>query len=139
VGGNPVPTKITDQPSIMSDIARALIVDVVNPSSPKISYTSDVPAISSTIILNNVELNWPTTCYNGTYSLYKMNTLGIWEKIYEIKSNSAIISINLIDTVLADNSLTKQDIDGNTLFHRFRVQVVNSSGLINLKPNELTI
>jgi hypothetical protein len=139
VGSGPLPTKIVYQPSFPSDAAKSLIVDTVNPPSPVITYTSDVPVISTQIILNNVVLSWPGTCYNGTYTLFKMNTLGIWEKIYEISSNAPLISVPLVSTTLLDDSLEKQDADGNTLFHRFRVQVVNSSGLTNLRPKELTI
>jgi hypothetical protein len=68
-----------------------------------------------------------------------MNSLGVWEKIYEVKSNNPVISIPLLSTVLANGTLVKSNLDGNTLYHRFRVQVVNTSGLINLKPSETTI
>jgi hypothetical protein len=139
VGSDPIPTVITKLPSLPSDIAKAVIVDRINPESPIISYTSDAPTIVLPITLDNVILSWPSTCYNGTYSLYKMNSLGVWEKIYEVKSNNPVISIPLLSTVLANGTLVKSNLDGNTLYHRFRVQVVNTSGLINLKPSETTI
>jgi hypothetical protein len=56
-----------------------------------------------------------------------------------VKSNDPVISVDLIDTDLADGSLAKQDDDLNTIYHRFRVQVENSSGLLNLTQSELTI
>ncbi|MBK7129057.1 MAG: hypothetical protein IPM74_03630 [Crocinitomicaceae bacterium] len=125
-------------PSLPSNLVMASIVDVVNPEAPVISFTSDPPT-AAPITLNNVALSWPTTCYNGTYYLYKMTSSGNWTKIYQIKSNDPIISVNLVDTDLADGSILKQDDDLNTIYARFRVQVENSSGLLNLTQNELTI
>jgi hypothetical protein len=126
-------------PSKPSDIVMASIVDNVNPPAPQISFTSDPPTTTSPITLNNVTLNWPSTCYNGTYYLYKMTSSGNWMKIYQVKSNDPIISVNLVDTDLANGSIVKQDEDLNTIYTRFRVQVENSSGLLNLTQKELTI
>ena len=36
-------------------------------------------------------------------------------------------------------SLLKVDADGRTIYHRFRVQVENSSGLFNLSELEFTV
>jgi hypothetical protein len=126
-------------PSKPSNLVMGTIVDNVNPQPPQISYTSDPPTTTAPITLNNVVLNWPSTCYNGTYYLFKMNSSGNWTKIYQIKSNAPIISIALVNTDLANGSIPKQDADLNTIYARFRVQVENSSGLLNLTQNELTI
>ncbi|MCX6312077.1 MAG: hypothetical protein NT084_10640 [Bacteroidetes bacterium] len=126
-------------PSKPSNLVMGTIVDNVNPSAPQISYTSDPPTTTSPITLNNVVLNWPSTCYNGTYYLYKMNNSGNWTKIYQVKSNAPIISIALLNTDLANGSIPKQDADLNTIYARFRVQVENSSGLLNLTQREITI
>jgi hypothetical protein len=68
-----------------------------------------------------------------------MTNSGNWQKIYEVKSNAANISVDLIETDLQTANLEKTDIDGNTIYHRFRVQVENSSGLLNISQNEKTI
>lgn len=126
-------------PSKPSNLVMGTIVDNVNPTAPQLSYTSDPPTTSTPITLNNVILNWPSTCYNGTYYLYKMNSSGNWTKIYQVSSNAAIISVALANTDLANGSIVKQDADLNTIYSRFRVQVENSSGLLNLTQKELTI
>lgn len=68
-----------------------------------------------------------------------MTSSGNWQKIYEVKSNDPVISVDLADTDLQDGSIIKQDEDENTIYKRFRVQVENSSGLLNLMNDELTV
>lgn len=126
-------------PSKPSNVVLTNIVDNVNPEPPHLSYTSDPPTTSTPITLNNVVLSWEPTCYNGTYYLYVMTSSGNWQKIYEVKSNDPVISVDLVDTDLQDGSIVKQDEDENTIYKRFRVQVENSSGLLNLVNDELTI
>lgn len=126
-------------PSKPSNVVLTNIVDNVNPEPPHLSYTSDPPTTSTPITLNNVVLSWQPTCYNGTYYLYVMTSSGNWQKIYEVKSNDPVISVDLADTDLQDGSIIKQDEDENTIYKRFRVQVENSSGLLNLMNDELTV
>lgn len=126
-------------PSKPSNVVLTNIVDNVNPEPPHLSYTSDPPTTSTPITLNNVILSWEPTCYNGTYYLYVMTSSGNWQKIYEVKSNDLVISVDLVDTDLQDGSIVKQDEDENTIYKRFRVQAENSSGLLNLTNDELTI
>ncbi|MNY18796.1 hypothetical protein D3C86_1522010 [compost metagenome] len=126
-------------PSKPSNVVLTNIVDNVNPEPPHLSYTSDPPTTSAPITLNNVTLSWEPTCYNGIYYLYVMTSSGNWQKIYEERSNDPVISVDLANTDLQDGSIVKQDEDGNTIYKRFRVQVENSSGLMNLTNDELTI
>jgi hypothetical protein len=126
-------------PSKPSNVVLTNVVDNVNPEPPHLSYASDSPTTSTPIILNNVVLSWQPTCYNGTYYLYVMTSSGNWQKIYEVKSNDSVISVDLADTDLQNGSIVKQDEDENTIYKRFRVQVENSSGLLNLTDDELTV
>ena len=126
-------------PSKPSNVVLTNIVDNVNPEPPHLSYTSDPPTTSTPITLNNVVLSWEPTCYNGFYYLYVMTSSGNWQKVYEVKSNDPVISVDLADTDLQDGDIVKQDEDDNTIYKRFRVQVENSSGLLNLVNDELTI
>lgn len=126
-------------PSKPSNVVLTNVVDNVNPPAPELAYTSDPPTTSSPITLNNVALSWQPTCYNGKYYLYVMTSSGNWQKIYEVKSNDPSISVDLVNTDLQDGSIVKQDDDGNTIYKRFRVKVENSSGLLNLTENEITI
>jgi hypothetical protein len=125
-------------PSQPSNLAMTNIVDVVNPTPPQLSYTSD-PPIGTPVTLPNVVLSWSSTAYNATYYLYMMNSSGNWVLIYQIQSNASVITVALASTSLANGSLVKADANGNQLYYNFRVGVVNSSGLVNLIDNVLTI
>jgi hypothetical protein len=126
-------------PSKASDIARTRVADSVNPEPPQIAMTSDPLTPTHPFTYSNVSLSWPRTAYNGRYHLYKQNDLGIWVKIYTVQSNAPGIQVDLQDTTLGSGMLLKEDAAGNTLYHRFRVMVENSSGLVNLRQNELTV
>jgi hypothetical protein len=133
-----VPVITTQFPSIPSEFARTSIVDVFNPEAPIITFTCDPPS-PSPVTISNVVLSWAPTCYNGTYYLYKMNESGNWVKIFQIKSNASLISVPLNITDWGTDSLAKEDADLNKIYHRFRVKVENSSGLLNISQRELTI
>ena len=115
------------------------LVDNVNPPAPTVSYVSDPPTTTVPVTLHNVVLSWDTTCYNGTYHLYKQTSAGNWQKIYTEASNAVTVTVNLVDTDWGSDALEKQDADLNTIYHRFKVQAVNSSGLLNRTYVELTI
>lgn len=115
------------------------LVDIINPEPPALSFTSDPPTVTTPVTLHNCVLSWPTTCHNGTYHLYKQSSAGTWTKIHSVTSNAATITVPLATTDLASGSLAKQDADLVTIYHRFRVQVVNSSGLLNRRYDELTV
>lgn len=122
-------------PSKPSNPVLTNIVDNTNPPAPLI--TSVFTVVGNQLI--GVTLSWAKTAHNAIYYLYKMNSTGNWVKIYSVKTNADPVSIDLAQTDLGTNILNKQDADGNTIYHRFRVQVENSSGLLNIEQNELTI
>jgi hypothetical protein len=125
-------------PSKPSNLSTATVADTVNPEPPPISMLSDPLTTTHPFHYPNVRLEWPRTTYNGRYSLYKLNEFGIWAKIATVE-DSPMMQVKLQDTTLATDILLKEDDDGNTLYHRFRVLVENSSGLLNLTQNELTV
>jgi hypothetical protein len=119
-------------PSQPSKLLLSNIVDVINPPAPLLSYTRD--EVSTPVrMYTNVVLSWSKTVHNGTYYVYQMTSSGNWTKLADVKSNDETVSY----AVAA--SLVKTDEDGNELFYRFRVDVVNSSGLLNLETKELTL
>lgn len=129
-------------PSKPSNVAMTNIVDNINPLPPSVSYNAGAP-INVPIELPNVSLSWNKTAHNATYYIYKQNSAGNWTKIrtYERDehSNAAVMSVDLLDTDFGVTNLVKQDDDLNTIYHRFRVDVENSSGLLNLTKDELTV
>ena len=87
-------------------------------------------------------LSWSATTYKGTYHLSKMTAKGTWRKIYssaEPVNHFQYPPSGDFATYPETASLVKEDTDGNALYHRFRVDVVNASGLVNVKTEELTI
>jgi hypothetical protein len=60
-----------------------------------------------------------------------MNSVGNWNKLTEISSNDETeLNYTFSDPV------PKTDEDGDTIYHRFKVTVENSSGLLNLPGDE---
>lgn len=130
-------------PSEPSKAVRASLVDPNNPPAP--CLTSENGTATATE-LQEVILKWPQVCYNGTYTLQKMNASGNWQEVYKIKSNEAVNQYPPIvggspDFVNFDATalLPREDENGNSIYHRFRVQVENTSGLFNLSDCPLTL
>ncbi|MGZ5441966.1 MAG: hypothetical protein ACXW5U_16340 [Thermoanaerobaculia bacterium] len=125
-------------PSKASNVATTNVADTVNPAPPPITRHSDPLTTTHPFQYKNVRLEWPRTTYKGRYHLFKLNDVGIWVKIATV-DDAPIMQVKLQDTTLGTDVLLKEDEDDNTLYHRFRVTVENSSGLINLTQNELTV
>ena len=123
-------------PSLPTKVLLTNVVDNVNPSPPVITPTyqeieNDSQQVSE---LQQLKLSWTKTTYNGKYYLYKMNSTGNWNKLFEIQTNNPAYLMH----VFAE-SIPKLDEDGETIYHRFKVSVENSSGLLNLTENIITI
>lgn len=117
-------------PSLPSKSVMATIIDVVNPLAP--SLTAEV-GIDTGAEFQEVKITWNRTAYNGTYQLFKMTATGNWKKIYETRSNK-----EPLEYLIPDN-LSKLDDEGNRIYHRFKVDVLNSSGLLNLEENTVVL
>jgi hypothetical protein len=125
-------------PSKASNVATTNVADTVNPAPPPITMVSDPLTATHPFQYANVRLEWPRTTYQGHYHLFKLNEVGIWVKIASV-DDAPLMQVKLEDTTVGTDVLLKEDPAGNTLYHRFRVTVENSSGLINLLQDELTV
>ncbi len=117
-------------PSKFSDRVLTSIADSSAPLAPDI--VPSIGAITATQI-QNVQLSWDIVAHNSTYTL-RQYLNGNWEKLTEITSNNPV---DLTFTLPTD--LERFDAGGAPLRHLFRVDVVNSSGLVNPIFNELAI
>lgn len=109
--------------SVGSEILEIKIPDLINPEAPLLTHNAG----------NNTIL-WNATAYNASYFLYKQNNKGNWEKLSpELKGNGAF------EFKVSETPLPVTDEDGDRVYHRFKVKVFNSSGLINLQDKELTV
>lgn len=124
-------------PSHASKIAASLVVPVAKPPAPVLRYASR--PITPKGYLNDVVLFWDKTCYNGKYHLYKMNNQGNWFKIHEVSSNDATIFVQLQNTSLQSGTLATKTVEGETVYHHFKVVAENTGGLLSSKENILTI
>ncbi len=113
--------KVQSQPSVVMSVR---LMDTQSPDAPELNY--DEPGNT---------LSWLPTTYDGVYHLFKQNSSANWEKIYEIKppNSNEPMSYELPEP------LALVDEDGNKIYPRFKVQVENSSGRINIIDNELTV
>ncbi|MDQ3112417.1 MAG: hypothetical protein M3R17_21250, partial [Bacteroidota bacterium] len=130
-------------PSQPSNIAVTNVVDVINPEAPKLR---SVNGTTTSTELQDVILKWLPTAYNATYKLQKLNASGNWVEIFSIRSNGDMQYPPLDQNNQPDFTnypvtelLNREDSNGNKIYHRFRVQVINSSGLLNLSESELTL
>jgi hypothetical protein len=117
-------------PSKPSEIRIAKVVDNVNPPSPEIlSNVGTIQVLPPQ--LQNVDLTWAETCYEGKYSLYKMSDSGFWQLVEQF---------DFTDTLLYNYSnLDKEDADGDTIYHRFKIVAENANGLLSLDEKVLVI
>lgn len=137
---NGVELRVPSQPS---NIAITNVVDVVNPEAPKIR---SINGTTTTTELQEVILKWETTAHNATYTLQKQAPNGSWRDIYSTKSNGLMQYPPLDQNNQPDFTnypdtevLERFDSTGSKTRHAFRVRVVNSSGLFNLKELELIL
>jgi hypothetical protein len=120
--------------SVVSEPTATLLanlVDVVNPPAP-------VPAVAivSTDASTGdklIELSWAKTTHNGTYYICQLSPSGNWFRLAALKTNSAQPSFAL------PTALPSADEDGDPIYYRFKVDVENSSGLLNLLDAPITV
>ncbi|MFN8711231.1 MAG: hypothetical protein ACK5Z2_00165 [Bacteroidota bacterium] len=131
-------------PSKPSNLAMTNVIDVQNPEAPKLR---SVNGTTTTTELQNVQLQWPTTCYNGKYMLQKQNPAGDWIEIYRETSNAAGLQYPPLDQSNQPDftnfpetaALARINSFGEKIRHTYRVVVENSSGLLNLEQTELAL
>lgn len=140
--------EIIEIESLPSDTAKITLADSINPDAPSIQSSNIVDSsISRNEYLNRVVLKWDATCYNGKYTLQKLNSKGNWTEIYSTTSKDESMQYPPLDssqnpdfTNFTETALLeRKDSNGNKLYHRYRVVVENSSGLFNSSQNEITL
>lgn len=107
-----------------SELISLKLIDTSNPDAPELTYES---------VTN--KLTWLPTTKSGTYHLFKQNKRGNWERIYSVEH---LNSSSRVEYVLP-SPLIVLDEEGNRIYHRFKVQVQNTSGLFSLSEKEMTI
>ncbi|MCR8560441.1 hypothetical protein KXD93_22495 [Mucilaginibacter sp. BJC16-A38] len=107
-----------------SEVVTINLIDTVNPQAPVLTY-----------LQSENKLTWMPTANKGTYYLYTQNSRGNWQQLYQVKPVSQTDAMAYV----LPNPLVPTDENGNRIYYRFKVKAENSSGLLNLVDNELTI
>jgi len=124
---------VTDYvPSQPSKTALASIIDTINPVAPVLTFSSDA-LDETTKTLQHCKLSWDKVTHNATYYVYKMSASGNWNLLDSFKNN-----LNHVEYLIKD-PLLKKDEDGFDIYHRFKVDVENSSGMFNAIENAITV
>lgn len=117
-------------PSKASDKVVCKVVDNVNPPCPEITY-SVARIYSEPGRLEDINLIWDASCFEGKYTLYKMSDSGFWQKIKSY-SHTDSFEYNM-------EYLNTEDEDGDVVYHRFKVVAENKNGLLSLDEKIATL
>ncbi len=126
---------LTDQidfvPSESSKVFESAVVDIKNPAAPILTVSIDSYDSEK---MYGVRVSWSKSCYKGKYTLFKMNSSGNWRR------QTPLVSSNNPSELFHEYAeLLKKDEDGDLIFHRFKVSVENTAGLLNLVDKPFTI
>lgn len=126
VGVRTIINEFDEEEEVLSqsgDVIAVKLIDTRNPDAPELLYDSA-----------QNKLTWAPTTLDGTYYVCKQNVRANWERVYVVEPpiTDEPMVYNLPDP------LDIEDEDGNKIYHRFKVQVQNASGLLNLTDKELT-
>ena len=131
-------------PSEPSEVVLTNIFDLNNPKSPIITPSYTTTNINGIDGFENCILSWDRSkgCYNATFRIYKINAFGNWELLWVKKSNQNSFTFpenNDFTSFPIMAFLPKFNEDGNEIFHRFKVEVENASGLLSSEENILIL
>lgn len=126
-------------PSFPSDVREVVLVDDLVPPPPDLAFSFGEPLPGPPVELPGVALTWGRTAWNPRYHVFKMNPHGNWVKVHTLATNAATVTLDLAATGLGTNVLAKQNAAGRTIYHRFKVVVENSSGLLSNVEKALVI
>jgi len=110
--------------SLGTDVIDINLPDYLNPEAPELKYDEA-----------GNKITWTATANKAHYHVYQQNNRGNWEKVHTV--DGANLSVPM-EYVLPAPLLTVDE-DGDKLYYRFKVQVHNTSGLVNLNEKELTV
>lgn len=105
------------------------VVDLTRPVAPTLSVVSHTEIVDK---ITEIDFHWDKTCSNGKYRLYFLNE-STWEKLFEIASDDPLnLSFNYACSLARENS------SGQTIYHKFKVEAENSSGMVNWDTKIMT-
>jgi len=107
----------------------ANLIDIVNPTAP-------VPVLHLLATTSEgeklVRISWSKATHNGTYYVSRLDPSGNWVRLTSLKTNDYRVTFDLPDALPVDNE------DGEKIYYRFKIDVENSSGLLNRSDSPIT-
>lgn len=107
----------------------ANLIDIVNPTAP-------VPVLHLLATTSAgeklVRMSWSKATHNGTYYVSRLDPSGNWVRLTSFKTNDDLVTFDLPDALPVDNE------DGEKIYYRFKIDVENSSGLLNRSDSPIT-
>jgi len=118
--------------AVISEPTQTLLsnlIDIVNPTAP-------VPLLHLLATTSAgeklVRMSWSKATHNGTYYVSRLDPSGNWVRVTSFKTNDDVVTFDLPDALPVDNE------DGDKIYYRFKVDVENSSGLLNQVASPIT-
>ena len=119
--------------SVFSEPTKTLlanIIDAQNPETPHLAVDSKTEVDS---VIEQIKFSWDKTCFNGKYQLFILRN-DVWQKIFKVESNDPIaLNFTYPCNLNVENTL------GEKIYYKFKVDVENTSGLINKESEILAI
>jgi hypothetical protein len=107
----------------------ANLIDIVNPTAPMpVLHLLATTSAGEKL----VRMSWNKATHNGTYYVSRLDPSGNWVRLISFKTNDDLVSFDLPDALPVDNE------DGEKIYYRFKVDVENSSGLLNQVASPIT-
>lgn len=118
-----------------SKLVMSSVVEYNPTDGPTLRYQGTVASDR----LTEVVLEWDKVSHNARYLVYRQNATGNWSQIKELEGNDATVNLALTEATPAIDSLPLTDAEGKAIYHRFKVVVENSGGLLSEKAPVLTV
>jgi hypothetical protein len=118
---------------IPSEPSLPVILRISDDNIPVAPVPTATPGTVTPAAFLNVTIEWTRCCYKGTYHLYRMSSAGQWQLIHETPDTGVVMQYNGPETA----SLARLDSNGDPIYSRFLLRVVNASGLVS--NNDATV
>jgi hypothetical protein len=106
------------------------IIDTSNPKAPTLEVTQQTVTAG---VIEQITFRWNKTCRAGKYTLQMLTTTGAWKKLHTVTTNNgADLVFIFIGNLKAQNEA------GEPIHYQFKVDVENTSGLINREAKVFT-
>lgn len=102
------------------------VIDMLPPDSPTLTKIAETLDPSDSNVIRYLKLVCNKVCFNGTYTLLYLNEYNNWEKLAGIQTNK---ETDLVFEI--KKSFLKKNENGKKIYHKFKISIENTSGLLN--------